>query len=41
MNLFMDITPQAYPSYLQMLGIGAHTAGGKLLKDLSGGQRLP
>ena len=41
LNLFTDITLQAYPSYLQMLGIGAHTAGGKLLKDLSGGQRLP
>ena len=41
LNLFMDITLQAYLSYLQMVGIGAHTAGGKLLKDLTGGQRLP
>jgi len=40
LNLVMDIALQAYLSYLQMVGVGAHTAGGRLLGEMSSFQRI-
>merc|ERR1719215_1983897 len=40
LNLALDIVLQAYLSYIQMVGIGAHTAGGKLLGSLTRFQEI-
>jgi len=34
-NLILDIMLQAYLSYLQMVGVGAHTADGRLLGEIT------
>jgi len=40
LNLALDIVLQAYLSYIQMVGVGAHTAGGKLLGELTRFQEI-
>jgi hypothetical protein len=40
LNLALDIVLQAYLSYVQMVGVGAHTAGGKLLGSLTRFQEI-
>jgi len=40
LNLVMDIALQAYLSYLQMVGVGAHTASGRSLSEMSSFQRI-
>jgi hypothetical protein len=40
LNLALDIVLQAYLSYLQMVGVGAHTASGRLLGEMSSFQRI-
>jgi len=40
LNLALDIVLQAYLSYIQMVGVGAHTAGGKLLGSLTRFQEI-
>lgn len=40
LNLIMDIALQAYLSYLQMVGVGAHVADGRLLSDLTSFQQI-
>jgi len=40
LNLVMDIVLQGYLSYLQMVGVGAHTASGKLLGELTSFQQI-
>merc|ERR1740121_3166776 len=40
LNLVLDMILQAYLSYLQMVGVGAHTASGKLLSELDGAQQI-
>jgi hypothetical protein len=40
LNLVMDIALQAYLSYRQMVGVGAHVADGRLLSDLTSFQQI-
>merc|ERR1719384_2694556 len=40
LNLILDMLLQAYLSYLQMVGVGAHTASGKLLGELGTFQEI-
>jgi len=40
LNLALDIVLQSYLSYIQMVGVGAHTAGGKLLGELTRFQEI-
>jgi len=40
LNLIMDIALQTYLSYLQMVGVGAHTSDGRLLGSLDSAQEI-
>ncbi|CAE7441301.1 unnamed protein product [Symbiodinium natans] len=40
LNLVMDIALQTYLSYLQMVGVGAHTSDGRLLGSLDSPQQI-
>ncbi|CAJ1396592.1 unnamed protein product [Effrenium voratum] len=40
LNLILDLALQTYLSYLQMVGVGAHTSDGRLLGDLDSFQQI-